>query len=237
MVTDPMTAPVTRVDHSTAPFGGVQRPDRPGAVGDVGALDHGERAVALDVGEGGAAHGHAVELVAPHLVARGVVHLDGVLVAHAVVEGPGTGGDAVGPAGEDRPDRRRRVDLLVGIGLADEAAVLVVDAEVPTCGVVDPVGLPGRGGAADDEVVLSGPVQVADGRGREDAVGGELRPSGRVGAVQTVLSAYVSWPSDPASTTAPLSATAGDASTPPSGWLSPGGFWTIWFHSSFPPGP
>ena len=51
---------------------------------------------------------------------------------------------------------------------------------------MDPVGLSGRGCAADDEVVLSRPVQVAHGRGREDAVGGELGPSCGVGAVRRV---------------------------------------------------
>ena len=65
------------------PRGRVERPDRPGAVRVDGALDHGELAVALDVGQRGAAAGAPVQRGAPDLVALGVVDLDRVLVAGA----------------------------------------------------------------------------------------------------------------------------------------------------------
>ena len=167
--------------------GGVQGPDR--AVAPVhGAFDDGELAVVLNVGQRGAAAGGAVQRRAPHLVALGVEDLDRVLVAPAE-EAARAGGDPVGTAGEDGADGRGGVDFLVGVGAADHAAVVVVDAHVATVGVVRAEGETVGRRPTGDEVVRAGGVQITHGRGGEHAVGGELRPTrGRrpVGAVQRV---------------------------------------------------
>ena len=54
------------------------------------------------------------------------------------------------------------------------------------------------------------------------------------GAPLPVPSAYVSWPSEPPSTSAPLLAIGSEAWTPPSGALSVEGLVTTWFQASVP---
>ena len=154
---------------------GVEGPHRTGAVVLVGALYHGEPAVPLHVGQGRAPAGGAVELLAPDRVAARVEHLDRVLVATRV-EGSRPGGNAERSPGQDRAHGGGRVDLLVGVGGADEATMVVEDAQVPPVLVVLPVGEAGRGGTTDDDLVLPGAVEIAHGRRGEHAVGREEGP-------------------------------------------------------------
>ena len=101
-----------------------------------GAFDDGELPVALHVGQRGAAAREPSSLVAPHLVALGVVDLDRVLVTGTGEEAARTGRDAVGTAGEDGADGGGGIDLLVRRGAADQPAVVVVDPHVAAVGVV-----------------------------------------------------------------------------------------------------
>ena len=158
----------------------------PVVIDDAVPSDDGQLAVALDVGQRRAAARQAVQRVAPDRVAPGVEDLHRVLVAGAGEEASRARGDAVGAAREDGPDGGRRVHLLVGGGAAHEAAVVVVDAEVPAVGVVVAVGEAGGRRAARDEVVGTRAVEVTDGGGGEDAVGRELRPSRGGGPVRRV---------------------------------------------------
>ncbi len=156
----------------------IERPDRSRPVRIDRAFDHGELAVALDVSEGRAAARGAVQLVAPDLVAPGVVDLDRVLVA-AVPETSGARRDSVGPAGQEWPDGRRGVDLLVRGGVADETAVVVVDPQLAPVRILLPVGDAVGGRSSHREVVAPGAVKIAHGGSGEHAVGGELGPPGR----------------------------------------------------------
>ena len=178
-----MTAPATWVLHICPPVAGIQGVDRPARGARHGALDDSELAVALDVGQRRAPAGGAVQRRAPDLVALRVEHLDGVFVTGAGEVAPGSCGDSIGPPGQDGPDGRGRVDLLVGGGTTDQPAVVVPDAHMAAVGVVGAEGEPTRGGAARDEIVGPGAVEVARGGGREHAVGRELGPSGRGGTV------------------------------------------------------
>ena len=181
---------VDGAEHGRVPNGlaggGVQRPHRPCGDRRRRAFDDSQLAVALNVGQGRAAARQSVQRVVPDLVAPAVEDLDRVLVAGAGEEAPRARRDAVGAAGQDGPDRGRRVHLLVGGGAADEAAVVVVDAEVAAVAVVVAVGETGRGRATGDEVVGTRAVEVTDGGGGEDAVGRELRPSRGGSAVRRV---------------------------------------------------
>ncbi len=171
--------PVDRTRQIVLPDRGpcrrVEGVDRATARTDLRALDDGQLPVALDVGQGGAAAGDPVQLDAPHLVALSVEDFDRVLVA-PTEEAACPRRDAVGTPGEDGPDGGGGVDLLVGVGAADQPALRVEDAEVAAVGVILAVGEAGRRRSARDDVLSSGAVEVAHGGSGEHAVGGELRP-------------------------------------------------------------
>ena len=168
-------------DHGAV--AGVEGPHRSGATSLIGAFDEGELPVPPYVGQGGAPTGGAVERVAPDLIAPRVEHLDGVLVAPRV-EGAGARGDAECTTGKDRAHRGRGVDLFVRVGGADQAAMVVEDAQVAPVLVLAAVGHAGRGCTADDDLVLPGAIEIADGRRGEHAVGREEGPPTETGAVR-----------------------------------------------------
>jgi hypothetical protein len=91
-------------------------------------------------------------------------------------EGARAGGDAECPTGKDRTHGGGGVDLLVRVGGADQATVVVEDPQVAAVLVVPPVGEAGRGRTADDHLVLAGAVEIADGRRGEHAIGREEWP-------------------------------------------------------------
>ena len=100
------------------------------------------------------------------------------------VEAAGARGDAQCATGKDRAHRGRGVDLLVRVGGADQAAMVVEDAQVAAVLVVPAVGDAGRGRTADDDLVLAGAVEIADGRRGEHAVGREEGPPAEKGAIR-----------------------------------------------------
>src|SRR6202044_3900809 len=101
--------------------------------------------------------------------------------------------DADRASGEELSDgRRRAVDVLGGVVLADEAtrrgrragiARAREDADVPAVAVGLPVGETGTGIATADKLIVAVPVEVGDCGGREHRVSLEPREPSQHGAV------------------------------------------------------
>ena len=177
-----------RHPHGRA-VGAVEDVDRPG----VRPLDHVELPVALHVGEGGRVGGDAVQGRAPGQAAARVDGEDLVRVRGAPVVAPVPDGDADAAPGEELADgRRRAVDVLVRVVLADQPAGRVAgpgvagarqDPDVAAVGVGLPVGGAGAGVPAADDLVVAVGVEVGHRGGREDGVGREPRETAEHGAV------------------------------------------------------
>ena len=156
-------------------------------------LDDVELPVALHVGQGGRVGGDAVERVAPGQAAARVDGEDLVRVRGARVVAAVADGDADAAAGEELAHgRRRAVDVLVRVVLADQAAGRVPrpgvarareDADVPAVGVGLPVGDAGARVAAADDLVVAVGVEVGHRRRREHRVGLEPREAAEHGPV------------------------------------------------------
>ena len=160
----------------------VEGPHRAGPVVDVGALDHVEGAVVVEVRQGRARGGDAVEARRPAQVATAVDRLDGIGVRGPGEVAAGPEDRPGGPAGQEAADGRGGVDGLVGVVVTDQPPAGVEDPQVAPVGVVLAAPETRRLVSALDDLGLAGSVEVAQRRGRKDAVGGEEGPAGEGGA-------------------------------------------------------
>ncbi len=160
----------------------VQDPDRPGPSGAlVGALHDLHRSVAQHVGQRRGREGAAIEPGRPSQPAMAVIGLQGVGVRGAGEERSRPHHDAGGATPEEAAHRRGRVDDLVGVGPADLLSLSGQDPEMAPVGVGLASALTGGLVAADDDLALTGAVEIGQCRRGVRAVGVEERPPGQGG--------------------------------------------------------
>ncbi len=143
----------------------------------VGPLDHFHRAVTSHVTDGRAVNRVAAQVGLPHDVAMGIRSEHRVGVGCPRKVRTGSEGDTGRASGQETPHRRRRVDRLVHMVIADEVATSAQNPKVTTVGIGDPIGHTGAGVTSLNNFGLSVAVQVGQRRCGEPAVRGEERPS------------------------------------------------------------